>query len=107
MDSLFRFLSLIAGTAATLISLYAYIPQIRHLMKEHCSDGISSPTYKLWIFSSLLYLLHAAQIKAPIFISLSIGNLLALAAILLLIRKYRRCVCESHVRERALNAVKN
>jgi uncharacterized protein with PQ loop repeat len=35
------------GLTGALIAGYAYLPQIRHLTKEHCSAGISRNAFAL------------------------------------------------------------
>ena len=37
----------------------AYLPQITHLIKEHCSAGISRLAFGMWLVSSLLVTAHA------------------------------------------------
>ena len=39
------------GIFGTILVILAYIPQIRHLMKMHCGEGVSL-TYENWLASS-------------------------------------------------------
>lgn len=55
------------GFLATGIVAAAYIPQIRHLLKEHCSAGISMNAYGPWCIASVLFLIHAAMIRDLVF----------------------------------------
>lgn len=40
------------GYAGTAVMIGAYVPQIWHLHREHCSAGISVRAYALWIDGS-------------------------------------------------------
>jgi uncharacterized protein with PQ loop repeat len=42
------------GVAGIAISMLAYMPQVVHLAKEHCSAGVSSRAWAMWLVSSLL-----------------------------------------------------
>lgn len=48
----------------------AYLPQITHLIKEHCSAGISRLAFGMWLVSSLLVTAHAVAIRANVFVVL-------------------------------------
>src|SRR2546425_10421582 len=52
----------ILGFVGTGLVALAYIPQIYHLINEHCSAGISIKAYALWFLASVLFLIHAAMI---------------------------------------------
>jgi uncharacterized protein with PQ loop repeat len=52
----------ILGFAGIAISCIAYVPQIVHLAKEHCSAGISIKAWLLWLLATLLMFLHAYSI---------------------------------------------
>ena len=54
-------LSQLLGFLGTAIVAAAYIPRIHHLVKEHCSAGISMNAYSLWCVASILFLVHAAM----------------------------------------------
>ena len=44
----------ILGIAGITISMLAYVPQVMHLGKEHCSAGISRRAWAMWLVASLL-----------------------------------------------------
>jgi uncharacterized protein with PQ loop repeat len=44
----------ILGAAGIAISMLAYLPQVVHLAEEHCSAGVSSRSWIMWLVSSLL-----------------------------------------------------
>ena len=49
-EPVFEFL----GIAGITISMVAYVPQVVHLGKEHCSAGISRRAWAMWLVGSLL-----------------------------------------------------
>ena len=77
----------------------AYLPQIVHLHKEHCSAGISLRTYSLWCVSSALFLIHAVMIRDMVFAVFQLVNLVATATITILVKRYGRHVCMTHLRD--------
>ncbi len=85
------------GLLGALIGGYAYFPQIRHLIVEKCSAGISGRAFMLWTVSSALVLTNAVYIQAGVFIFLCIIQLSASATILALSVKNRTHVCASHL----------
>lgn len=87
------------GFLGTGIVGAAYIPQIHHLVKEHCSAGISMSAYALWCSASVFFLIHAVMIRDAVFIVVQIINLTAIIAILILVKKYEHQICVIHVRE--------
>jgi uncharacterized protein with PQ loop repeat len=86
----------IIGYAGTLLAVVAYLPQIIHLMKEHCSAGISLPTYWLWVASSLCVLIYSISIQSVVIMVMQIANLLAILTILIFAKKYQGLVCPTH-----------
>jgi uncharacterized protein with PQ loop repeat len=92
-------LSQLLGFLGTGIVAAAYIPQIHHLVKEHCSAGISMNAYTLWCVASILFLIHAAMIRDVVFVFVQIVNLMAILAIVICVRKYERQMCLTHLRE--------
>jgi uncharacterized protein with PQ loop repeat len=42
------------GVAGIVISMLAYVPQVVHLGRQHCSAGISRRAWAMWLVSSLL-----------------------------------------------------
>ena len=86
------------GVAGIAISMLAYLPQAVHLAKEHCSAGVSSRAWTMWLVSSVLIGALAVHRHDPVFILLQISSLTSAAAILVLAHRYRGLVCEAHLR---------
>jgi uncharacterized protein with PQ loop repeat len=86
----------ILGIIGIAVSVVAYMPQVIHLWREHCSAGVSSRAWAMWLASGLLVGLLAAHRGDPVFILLQVSSLTCAAAILLLTQKYKGMVCESH-----------
>ena len=92
MRSLFEIL----GMVGIGLSVVAYLPQVLHLMKEHCSAGISARAWGLWLVSSVLVGSLAVYRRDYVFISLTASSLLSSTAVLVLARRYRANVCTTH-----------
>jgi uncharacterized protein with PQ loop repeat len=90
-------LSPILGFLGTGIVAAAYIPQIHHLVKEHCSAGISVNAYALWCVASILFVIHATMIRDVVFVFVQIVNLVATLAIVIFVRKYDHQMCLTHL----------
>lgn len=88
----------IIGAAGIAISMLAYLPQVVHLAREHCSAGVSSRAWFMWLISSLLVGSLALHRGDPVFILLQISSLTSAAVILFLAHRYRSLVCEVHMR---------
>jgi len=88
----------ILGFAGTGIVAVAYIPQIRHLIKEHCSAGISVRAYSLWFFASVLFLVHASMIKDIVFVFVQVVNLAAICAVVICCKRYENEMCVTHLK---------
>jgi lipid-A-disaccharide synthase-like uncharacterized protein len=88
----------ILGILGIAISVAAYIPQVVHLGREHCSAGISSRAWAMWLASGVLVGLLAMHRRDPVFILLQVSTLTSAAVILVLARKYRGMVCATHAR---------
>lgn len=84
------------GFIGALIGGYAYLPQIRHLITEKCSAGISPRAFSLWSFSSLLVLLNAIYIRSAVFIFICLIQLVSSLIILTFGIKNKNHVCQSH-----------
>ena len=92
-----------AGYAGTALVMIAYLPQIFHLVAMRCSEGISLRAYAIWTVASLLLVIHAIGIMAPVFIALTgsqFGATLTIAC-LAWIFKDRRCKKHGHLTNRA------
>jgi lipid-A-disaccharide synthase-like uncharacterized protein len=86
------------GVAGIAISILAYLPQVVHLAKEHCSAGVSSRAWMMWLVSSILIGALAVHRHDPVFVLLQLSSLISAAAILVLGHRYRGLVCEAHLR---------
>ena len=86
----------ITGAVGTLVVAIAYLPQIIHLAKEHCSAGVSVNAWLLWLLGSCLIYAHALTGRDIVFITLQTINVVAIALIVLLARRYANMICASH-----------
>jgi lipid-A-disaccharide synthase-like uncharacterized protein len=86
------------GVAGIAISMLAYVPQVVHLGREHCSAGVSRRAWAMWLVSSLLIGATALHRQDPVFILLQASTLTSAAIILILAHKYRGMVCAFHAR---------
>jgi lipid-A-disaccharide synthase-like uncharacterized protein len=90
--ALFEFL----GIAGISIGVVAYVPQVVHLAREHCSAGVSGRAWAMWLTSSLLIGALALHRHDPVWIALQASSLTSTAVILFLSHRYRGMVCEAH-----------
>lgn len=86
----------ILGIAGIAVSMLAYVPQVVHLGREHCSAGISRRAWAMWLVASLLVGALAIHRADLVFIALQFSTLASAAVILYLAQKYRGRVCEAH-----------
>jgi lipid-A-disaccharide synthase-like uncharacterized protein len=86
------------GILGIAISVAAYVPQVVHLAREHCSAGVSSRAWAMWLASAVLIGLLAMHRRDPVFILLQVSTLASAAVILVLARRYRGMVCATHAR---------
>ncbi len=86
----------LVGFLGTALVISAYLPQIQHLIKEHCTGGISLRAYYMWLTAALLLLVRALAIQDPVFILLQGYQLGACGLIVFFCRKYKGAVCEAH-----------
>jgi uncharacterized protein with PQ loop repeat len=86
----------ILGFIGSGLVILAYVPQIRHLIKERCSAGISRYAYVLWLTAAVLLLIHAVMINDTVFITLQAISVLATGLILFFAEKYRYGLCPIH-----------
>jgi lipid-A-disaccharide synthase-like uncharacterized protein len=86
----------ILGVIGIAISVAAYVPQVIHLAREHCSSGVSSRAWAMWLAGGLLVGLLAVRRGDPVFILLQLSSLTSAALILLLARRYKGMACETH-----------
>lgn len=91
----------IIGFTGLAISGAAYVPQVVHLGKEHCSAGISSRSWVMWLTASVLVGTLAVHRHDVVFILLQASAATFAIAILVLAHRYRGMVCGRHKREAA------
>ena len=89
------------GIAGITISMLAYVPQVVHLGKAHCSAGISRRAWAMWLVGSLLVGTLAVHRGDFVFIALQFSTLTSAALILFLAQKYHGMVCETHAADPA------
>jgi lipid-A-disaccharide synthase-like uncharacterized protein len=88
------------GVAGISIGVLAYVPQVVHLWREHCSAGVSARAWAMWLTSSLLIGALALHRQDPVFIALEASSLASAAMIVLLTHRYRGMTCEAHAHVR-------
>lgn len=86
------------GFLGTVLVIFAYMPQILHLVKKQCSAGISLKAYIMWLGSSFLLLAHAFSLNDPVFIALQSYQVGATMTIVIFTRKYQDSLCDLHQR---------
>lgn len=84
------------GVVGIAISVAAYVPQVVHLGREHCSAGVSTRAWAMWLVSCIFVGALAVHRRDAVFILLQSSTLLSAAVILFLARKYRGMACETH-----------
>lgn len=91
-----RQLSQILGFLGTVTVVIGYLPQIRHLAREHCSAGVSIVAWQIWLIASFLILSHALEVVDLVFITLQSVHIVAIILIISLARRYRGMTCAFH-----------
>jgi len=86
------------GAVGIAISMLAYLPQVVHLSREHCSAGVSSRAWTMWLVSSVLIGTLAVDRHDGVFIALQLSSVTSAAVILFLAHRYRGLICEAHRR---------
>jgi uncharacterized protein with PQ loop repeat len=84
------------GFAAIALSVMAYLPQIAHLIKEHCSAGLSSRAYVMWVVSAVLLLAYSIAQDDLVFVALQSYQTAAGALVLFFCLRYKGQRCEAH-----------
>lgn len=87
----------LAGFIGAGLAGAAYVPQIWHLIRAHCSAGLSRLAFGAWLAASLLVMTHAVAIGDTVFIVLGAIQLAATALILLYATRYENSYCASHL----------
>jgi uncharacterized protein with PQ loop repeat len=89
-------MSELIGLSGASLAGYAYLPQIRHLIHEQCSAGISRGAFSLWLLASVLMTIHAVLLPAVVFMVLGGIQIGAIGVILFFSARYRGLVCPTH-----------
>lgn len=89
-------ISLVLGSLGVALALIAYIPQIRHLIREQCVAGLSQRAYMLWFAAAALLLVRAGWVQDVVFIVLQTLNVLTTGIILWYIVRYAGKTCPTH-----------
>ena len=84
------------GILGTALVVVAYVPQMTHLMKMRCGDGVSLWAYLLWCSASSLLCVYAIIAEEPIFIALQGYHAVACGVILFFGIRYRNSRCPLH-----------
>jgi uncharacterized protein with PQ loop repeat len=84
------------GLTGAIIAGVAYIPQIKHLITQKCSAGISRDAFGLWFVSSIFVMINAIYTHAIAFIVLGTVQIISTALIVFYSTKYKGQVCEFH-----------
>jgi uncharacterized protein with PQ loop repeat len=84
------------GMIGITLSVFAYVPQVVHLAREHCSAGISSRSWAMWMASGVLIGALAIHRGDWVFMLLQLTSLTAAIVILSLARRYRGQACQGH-----------
>lgn len=84
------------GLTGAIIAGIAYVPQIKHLISEKCSAGISRGAFGLWLVSSVFVIINAIFTHAIAFIVLGAIQIISTTLILVFSTKYSGQVCEFH-----------
>ena len=87
----------IAGFIGAGLAGAAYIPQISHLIRAHCSAGISRLAFEIWLLASVLTTARAIAIHADVFIMLGGIQILATTLIMLFAARYKDTPCPGHL----------
>ena len=87
----------IAGFVGAGLAGAAYVPQISHLIRAHCSAGISRVAFAVWLLASVLTTARAIAIHAGVFITLGGIQIVATALIMLYAARYKDTPCPSHL----------
>ena len=87
----------LAGFIGAGLAGAAYVPQIAHLIRAHCSAGISRLAFGVWLAASLLVTTHAIAIRAAVFVALGAIQLAATALVLIYATNYEQSYCAIHL----------
>ena len=88
----------IIGWIGTVLVVFAYFPQIRHLYVEECAWGISLATWWIWLVSSGLLLTYAVLDGSTLFVLVQAINMLAIVTTIVLAKRSDG-LCDYHRRQ--------
>jgi hypothetical protein len=91
-----RQVSQILGFLGTVTVAIGYLPQIRHLVREHCSAGVSIVAWQVWLLATFLIFSHAFEVFDLVFITLQVVHIIAIISIISLARRYQGLRCAFH-----------
>lgn len=86
-----------AGFVGVGLAGIAYLPQIVHLIAEHCSAGISRLAFAMWLISSFLVTTHAIATHADVFVVLGAIQILSTLIILVNAIRFHGSYCAIHL----------
>jgi uncharacterized protein with PQ loop repeat len=86
----------IAGFVGAALAGAAYVPQIWHLVRVHCSAGISRSAFRVWLLATALVTTHAVATGAAVFVLLGGLQIVAITVILVYAARYRDSYCDGH-----------
>jgi hypothetical protein len=87
----------LVGFLGAALAGAAYVPQIWHLIRAHCSAGISRLAFGVWFAASVLVTTHAVAIGAAVFIALGSIQFAATALIVVYATRYANSYCATHL----------
>jgi uncharacterized protein with PQ loop repeat len=89
-------ISQMLGVIGTGLAICGYLPQVRHLIKEHCSAGLNLTAFALWCLAALLFLTYAVIIHDAVFVVVQSVSLLANGFVLVLTKRFEGQLCLIH-----------
>lgn len=84
------------GLIGAIISGIAYLPQIVHMLRERCTNGLSLRAFILWSLSSIMVTIHAISIGDMVFITLGAIQITATLIIAGYTATHKEAVCAYH-----------
>ncbi len=85
------------GFAGVGLAFFANLPQIVHVLKEHCSAGISFWAWSLWALAGILVGIKAVSNGDVVFITFQSLNVACSIIIASFGYKYRHGRCAIHM----------
>jgi uncharacterized protein with PQ loop repeat len=94
----------VGGFIGAVLAGVAYVPQISHLVRAHCSAGISRLAFEVWLLSALLTTARALAIHDGVFIVVGGIQIVATALIMAYAIRYKDTPCPSHLPGQSVDA---